>query len=177
MQVGSNLPFLADMNHDGTADTPIESVVPLGSQFQVNTVTTNWQVTPSVGMDENGDFTVAWASQGQSMSFFNAIEAQRFDRDGNRLGNEFMVNNTDLTDVSFSPYVAMSDDGSIGITWSETADTSYLLDGHFSIQVEAKVYGNQGNVLLPQFFVGGGGSTNFYGDSMVRSLITRRWRT
>ena len=114
-------------------------------------------------MDENGDFTIAWASEGQGMSFFNTIEAQRFSRDGNRLGNEFMVNNTDLTDVNFVPYVAMSDDGTIGITWSETTTTAFLLEGDYSIEVYGKVYDNQGNVLLPQFFVGGGGCWNFYG--------------
>ncbi len=163
MTVTSNLPFVADMNHDGRPDTPIESVVPLGSQFQVNSVTTNWQVSPSVGMDENGDFTIAWASQGQGMSFFNVIEAQRFDRDGNRLGSEFMVNDTDLTDVSFMPDVAMSNDGTIAITWSETNDTAFLLYGEYTIGVLAKVYDSQGNVLLSQFEVGGGGCWNYNG--------------
>ena len=77
-------------------------------------------------MDENGDFTIAWQSEGQGLSFFNIIEAQRFDRNGNPLGNEFMVNMTDNTTINFDPYVAMADDGTIAITWTNTSDPNYI---------------------------------------------------
>ena len=51
------------MNHDGIPDTYIQSVRPLGSEFLVNTITTNPQALPSIGMDSNGDFTIAWAKR------------------------------------------------------------------------------------------------------------------
>ena len=125
--VTSNIPFVADMSHDGTPDTPIGSVVPLGGQFQVNTFTANDQTSPSIGMDENGDFTIAWQSEGQGLSFFNIIEAQRFDRNGTPLGNEFMVNATDNTTINFAPYVGMADDGTTAITWTNTAIQAILM--------------------------------------------------
>jgi hypothetical protein len=173
VQVTGNLPFVADMSHDGTPDLPIESVIPLGGQFQVNTFTANPQTTPSIGMDENGNFTIAWASEGQGLSFFNLIEAQRFDRDGNRLGNELMVNTTDNTTINFAPYVAMADDGTIAITWSNTADPSYVNGGAVATNVRAKVYNSQGAVLLDEFSVGGGGDSTVAFDS--RDDFTISW--
>src|SRR5687767_9530204 len=42
----------------------LEPAGPIGSQFQVNTYTTNWQNLPAVAMDGDGDFVVAWNSYG-----------------------------------------------------------------------------------------------------------------
>ena len=122
---------LADPSNALTADeytlaatptefTPIEGVNALGNQFQVNTFTPNSQFTPSVGMDKNGDFTIAWATSGQDESFFNGIVAQQFDRDGNRIGNQFLVNYED-TDTNVDPYVSESYTGLILITWIDAS--------------------------------------------------------
>jgi hypothetical protein len=42
--------------------------VPQGPEFQVNTTTTNGQLSPAVAMDADGDFVVAWQSLGQDGS-------------------------------------------------------------------------------------------------------------
>ena len=160
----NNISFEADMNHDGMPDTYIQSVRPLGSEFRVNTPTTNPQTNPSVGMDYDGNFTIAWQSEGQNLSFFNIIEAQRYDRDGNPIGNEFMVNTADNTSINYSPYVEMSHDGIIAIGWDNTNDPNYYLDGGIGVTVWAKVYGTyntsgangQPVVLMDQFGAGGG---------------------
>jgi hypothetical protein len=162
VQVTSNLPFVADMNHDGTPDTPIESVVPLGGQFQVNTFTANPQTSPSIGMDENGDFTIAWQSEGQGLSFFNIIEAQRFDSNGNPLGNEFMVDMADNTTINYDPYVAMADDGTFAISWTNTSDPNYINGGPVADNVRAQIYNAQGTVVVNENTMpsmGGGQST------------------
>ena len=121
------VPFIADMDHDGVADTPIQGVQALGSQFRVNTDTTNPQSFPSVGMDSVGDFTIAWQSEGQGLSFFNTISAQRYDHTGKPLGGEFVVNTPDNTTDSLFPYVAMSGDGLIAVTWTNTGDPNWLM--------------------------------------------------
>ena len=77
--ISTAVPFIADMDDDGVADTPIQGVRALGGQFQVNTLTANAQSEPSVGMDSVGNFTIVWASKGQNLSYFNSIEGQRFD--------------------------------------------------------------------------------------------------
>ena len=64
---------------------------PVGSEFQVNTYTFNEQTSPSVAMDADGDFVVAWQSFYQDGSL-NGIYAQRFDAFGDRVGDEFLVN-------------------------------------------------------------------------------------
>jgi len=48
-----------------------------GSEFQVNTYTTNSQYAPSVALRSSGDFTVAWTGYGQDGSS-SGIFAQRF---------------------------------------------------------------------------------------------------
>ena len=155
----SAVPFLADMNHDGIADTPIESVRALGDEFQVNTLTTNAQTRPSVGMDGNGNFTIAWETGGQELSYFNNIEAQRFDRDGNAIGNEFNVDTTNNnTTYSFQPYVGVSHDGATVISWSNTNDPNYFLGNTFAVSLNCAVYGADGTVLVPSQGLGAGGA-------------------
>jgi hypothetical protein len=98
----------------------VQGVRPLGNQYRVNSFTANAQVTPSVAMDENGNFTVAWANVGVDNSYFNGITAQRFDRDSARVGGEFQVNTED-TSTHLDPYVAVSSDGEyMAIVWETT---------------------------------------------------------
>ncbi|MEE8452225.1 MAG: hypothetical protein V3R99_09930, partial [Thermoguttaceae bacterium] len=124
------------------------------STFRVNQMTTNAQFDASVGMDDAGNFTIAWANDAQDISFFNGISAQRFDRHGNRIGNEFQVNVED-TAIHFDPYVAMSADGHTAIAWTRTSDPDYLIPDPFFASVEAQVFDPTGAVVLPQFAVGG----------------------
>ena len=42
---------------------------PLGSEFQVNTYTTNSQNNPSVAVDADGDFVVVWESDESAGTF------------------------------------------------------------------------------------------------------------
>jgi hypothetical protein len=42
--------------------------IPVGSEFQVNVFTTGHQIQPAVAMNANGNFVVAWASEGQDGS-------------------------------------------------------------------------------------------------------------
>ena len=153
--------FVADMNHDGTIDNSdnlIQNVRSMGDQFQVNSITTNAQAWASVGMDTAGNFTIAWQSTAQGLSFFNTISAQRFDHAGNRLGNEFTVNAPDNTTVSLWPYVAMSDDGLVAVTWTNTSDVNYLYNQGYVAAVLAQVYDPQGTALANgSLSVGGGG--------------------
>ena len=162
--------FEADNNDDGTADTYVQSVIPQGNEFLVNTTTVNDQTMPSVAMDASGDFTIAWSGdrehpQGQPQSFFNNIEAQRFDSSGNRVGNEFQVNTTDNTTECFDAYVGMASDGTFAITWSNTSDPNYDYGGKYTSSVYAKVYGPTGNVLVDQFSPGGAGHSTVAFDS------------
>ena len=168
--VTNSIPFLSDMRPTGTPDTtyvraPIQCVLPIGAQFLVNTTTANDQTEPSVAMDENGDFTIAWQGEGAGLSFSNDIEAQRFDRDGNRLGSEFMVNTSDSTLVNFAPYVGMAPDCTFAVTWSQTDDPNYILDSDFTSTVQLAAYNADGTVALSDRWVSGGGYSSVAFDS------------
>jgi hypothetical protein len=86
-----------------------------GSEFLVNTYTTSNQAGASVAMDSNGDFVIAWWSDGQDGSS-GGIYAQRYNSSGTAQGSEFLVN-TYTNESQGSPAVAMSSDGEFVITW------------------------------------------------------------
>lgn len=65
---------------------------PIGSEFQVNTYTTNWQRNPSVAMDGPGNFIVVWQSYQQDGSR-SGVFGQGFNSLGTPAGSEFQVNN------------------------------------------------------------------------------------
>jgi len=58
-------------------DRRLLSAVPSGLEFQVNTYTTGQQLDASVAMDADGDFVVAWTSDGQDGNG-HGIYAQRY---------------------------------------------------------------------------------------------------
>jgi hypothetical protein len=93
-----------------------------GEQFQINTYTTDFQITPAVSMDARGDFVVVWGSKSQDGDGYGVF-GQRFDALGNRTGAEFPVN-TYTTGSQASPTVAMDRAGAFVVAWS-----SLLEDG------------------------------------------------
>ncbi|MBN2217026.1 MAG: trypsin-like serine protease [Pirellulales bacterium] len=111
-----------------TDGTKVHCVTPQGNAFLVNTYETGAQNQPAVGMDADGNFVISWVSTSQELSYFNHVSAQRYNRDGDRVGSEFIVvDNTDDTDtdIHFDPYVSLSDDGYVLFTWTQTRDPDY----------------------------------------------------
>jgi phosphoheptose isomerase len=92
---------------------------PQGGEFLVNTFTENSQSTPSVAMDANGDFVIAWHSLAQDDGTVG-VYAQRFDANGQRQGEEFRVNTFTTNNQGF-PSAAMDADGDFVIAWQSFA--------------------------------------------------------
>src|SRR6185369_13282844 len=66
----------------------------VGNEFRVNETGSDNQTAASVAMDYDGDFVVAWQSQGQDGSGYG-VYAKRFTSAGAAAaGNEFRVNDT-----------------------------------------------------------------------------------
>jgi hypothetical protein len=91
------------------------SGVAQGSEFLVNTTTAKDQMWPSVTMDADGDFVVAWESNLQDGSGYG-VYAQRYDAAGVAQGGEFQLNTYTTADQA-SPIMAMDADGDFVITW------------------------------------------------------------
>jgi hypothetical protein len=87
----------------------------VGAEFKANTYTTNAQQNPSVAIDSDGDFVVAWQSFGQDGSNYG-IYAQRYNSSGTAQGSEFRVN-TYTTNSQRNPSVAIDSDGDFVVAW------------------------------------------------------------
>ena len=95
-----------------------------GSEFQINTYINSDQAEPSVAMDADGDFVVAWESYYQDGDIFG-IYAQRYNAAGVAQGSEFRVNTYTVSDQE-NASVAMDADGDFVVTWqSREQDGGY----------------------------------------------------
>jgi hypothetical protein len=106
----------------GSTVPALDPPMPLGSEFQVNTYTTDEQSYPRVATDALGNFVVVWQSNMQDGSF-TGVFGQRFDSSGSELGSEFQVN-TYTTDSQERPDIAMDAMGNFAVVWE-----SYRQDG------------------------------------------------
>lgn len=91
---------------------------PLGPEFLVNSYTLDSQFHAAVGMDDDGDFVIAWMSFGGDPSGYGVV-AQRYNATGAPQGTEFGVN-TYLENRQGDPVVAMDGAGNFVIAWTST---------------------------------------------------------
>lgn len=92
----------------------------VGTEFLINTYTTNNQGEPSVSAGPDGSFVVLWSSSGQDGDL-NGVFGQRFDSSGTAAGTEFPVN-TYTSSYQDSPAVAMDEDGDFVAVWQSRHD-------------------------------------------------------
>jgi hypothetical protein len=86
--------------------------LPVGTEFQVNTYTTDNQRQPSVGSDADGNFVVAW----ESGYYQQGIFGQHFAASGVPIGPEFQVN-TYTSDGQFGARVAATPGGNFVVSF------------------------------------------------------------
>ncbi|MGQ0618746.1 MAG: Calx-beta domain-containing protein [Panacagrimonas sp.] len=118
---------------------------PVGGEFQVSTYTTGYQYTSSIAVEADGDFVIAWDSDGQDGSD-EGIYAQRYNANGVRQGTEFQVN-TYTTGLQRFPSIGVDGDGDFVIAW-----TSNGQDGDRN-GVFARRYDAAGTAQGPEFQV------------------------
>jgi hypothetical protein len=85
-----------------------------GGEFLVNAPVGSDQTTPTVGMDNAGDFTIAWAGH-QSGSW--DVYAHRYNALGIAQGGLLQVNTTTANDQE-TPSLAMDANGDFVVTWA-----------------------------------------------------------
>jgi hypothetical protein len=91
------------------------SGVALGDDFEANTTFVGNQITPTIGMDSRGDFTIAWNSVLTDGSF-GGIYFQSFDYNGSFIGSQTRANTTTINDQS-RPAIALDANGDAIIVW------------------------------------------------------------
>ncbi|MEO1521001.1 MAG: Calx-beta domain-containing protein [Cyanobacteria bacterium J06633_2] len=120
--------------------------VPAGNEFRVNTTTANAQDSPSVAVDAQGNYVVVWESFDQDGDR-DGVYAQRYDRFGNAIGGEILVNTT-TTHEQGDPVVAMDANGNFVVAWTDRNPLSAT-----SGAVRARRFDSNGNALGNQFRV------------------------
>jgi hypothetical protein len=92
------------------------SGIPLGPEFRVNSITTDYQNTPSLAADAAGNFVVAWTTSQGYGGGSPDIFGQRFASDGTPQGPEFGVA-TYTTNGQNRTAVAADPTGSFVVVW------------------------------------------------------------
>jgi hypothetical protein len=131
---------------------------PVGGEFRVNSYTQDDQDSPSVAVESNGNFLVAWESHNQDGDSWG-IYAQRYDAAGNPQGAEFRVNTTTAKEQQF-PSVAVDGSGNFIATWQ-----SHEQDGD-GWGVYAQQYDAAGSPVGGEFRV----NTTTAGDQQYASV-------
>ena len=86
---------------------------PAGDEFEVAPTESAQQLVPSVAMDADGDFVVAWDRFSQTS---DGVFARRFLADGTPTGGEFQVN-TSAPGGLYLPSVASAESGEFVVVW------------------------------------------------------------
>ena len=97
------------------------SGTPQGTKFKVNESagTDSSQITPTVGMDKNGNFVVAWYDCRNSSQMKGDIYSQRFNSSGGAIGNNFLVSGDLGSQVQIEPTISVSGSGDFIIAWAD----------------------------------------------------------
>lgn len=122
-----------------------------GSAFRVNTSNKGLQSDSSIAVLAGGGFVVSWDDLGEDGRFRDneVIRAQVFDRDGNKLGSELLVNST--TDhAQILNAVAALPDGRFVISWS---DLGGLRNGTLGNVVRAQLFEADGSPSGSEFLI------------------------
>jgi len=122
-----------------------------GSEFQVNSYTTSFQLWPAVAFNDINDFVIVWASIGSygSDSDVFSIQGQRFSARAVPLGGQFQVS-TYTTDWQLLPEVASNDFGEFIVTWDSGGSAGTDTD---SYSVQAQRLDREAQLVGPEFQV------------------------
>ncbi|HEY2289339.1 MAG TPA: hypothetical protein VGM86_01440 [Thermoanaerobaculia bacterium] len=89
----------------------------LGGEFLIPTTTAGDQGEGAIAMDLKGNFVVAWRGADPANPDRNAIFAQRFKANGERIGGEFQVSEA-IDGFEDDSKIAMDGQGNFVITWN-----------------------------------------------------------
>jgi hypothetical protein len=121
-----------------------------GSQFQINSYTTDNQTWMGVAMDNEGDFVVVWWSDGSNGNDpSDSVQGRRYNSAGTAQGGEFQVNSY-TTNIQRNPAVGLDSDGDFVVTWTSNGSN----DGDSSdYSVQGRRYNSVGTAQGSQFQV------------------------
>ncbi len=97
---------------------------PVGEQFIVNSTLDKAQQNPQAAINDSGQFIIVWDSEGEPNVNEKDILGQRFDKNGDKIGDEFRINSYTDSDQKY-PAVAFIDNSQFVTVWqSQNQDGS-----------------------------------------------------
>jgi hypothetical protein len=140
----------------------------VGTEFQVNTYTTDGQTAPAIAVATDGRFVVVWASvKSDGLDADGSIQGQVFDSTGAALGTQFAVN-TYTTGAQSAPEVDFAEESFV-VVWS-----SYQSEGDDYKGIQGRRFGFEAPPFGPlgSEFQVNGYTTGTQGEPSV-ALVSR----
>ena len=129
---------------------------PEGASFQVNTFTDTNQVSPTVSMNAQGQFVVAWVSDhnvaNDAGDTEKSIFARWYDANGQAANPEFLVN-AYVKDAQESPSLAIGPNGDFVVVWQSINQEKNQLGAGSSWGVYARQFHPDGSSPQTQEFL------------------------
>lgn len=135
----------------------------VGPEQTANTYLPSLQRDPAIATLKNGDVVVVWGSMGQDGSL-QGVFGQIFDPRGNKIGKEFMVNQSTLFNQR-SPAVAALPQGNFVVSWiserlgrlgSQTSGRELTVAGgeRYQVNLYGRLFDEHGNGVTNELFWG-----------------------
>ena len=123
-----------------------KNFAPVTGEILINSTTLNSQTNPDAAIYEDGRFVVVWESWYQDGSN-RGVYAQRFDPNGNKTGEEFLVNTT-TSKSQARPSVKYFNSGNFIVVWESWEQEPEDPSGY---GVFGKIFSPDGSVILDEF--------------------------
>ena len=132
----------------------------LGPEQTANTYLPSLQRDPAMAALKNGNVVVVWGSMGQDGSL-QGVFGQIFNPQGNKIGKEFMVNQSTLFNQR-SPAVAALPQGNFVVSWiserlgAQTSGRELTVTGgeRYRVSLYGRVFNEQGNGVTNELLWG-----------------------
>jgi len=129
---------------------------PRGTEFLVNSYTTNQQFLPDVSCDPAGAFVVVWSSWYQVPASSLDVFGQRFSSSGNRRGDEFQVNTGAYhayPGFQYDPSVCCLPSGEFVVSWTSQYYMPPVEPGRLLTSIDARSFDSAGVPVTPTEFM------------------------
>ncbi|MGQ0681883.1 Ig-like domain-containing protein [Bradyrhizobium sp.] len=137
----------------------------VGSEFLVNTQTTNGQLAPAVVALAGGGFVMTWEDNSSTLgdSDGSSIKAQLFDAAGGKIGSEFLVNSL-ISHNQKAPEVAALPNGGFVISWQ---DFSAGTNNGTNYNIKVQVFAANGDMVGSELAVAAQSANSRYSSGIV----------
>jgi hypothetical protein len=153
------------------------SAAAIGSEFQINTITTGSYWNPTVAALSGGGFVVTWHNSASSWKIYG----RRYDSSATAMGSEFQINTN--TGNNFSPAVAALSEGGFVVTWYNDASNDSIYGRRYDSSAAAMGSEFQINTITTgdnksptvAALSGGGFVVTWFNDASNDNIYGRRY--